>query len=220
MYTTILHVHFFSGDDQKSHSTSPIPVPAERPALTGKSTPESVMACPNQEEGEVQLEDRSRTTLPDKDKEPQQAMLCAAPVGEPNATLVRKLRNKAKQPAESEPDCESHNPNESSTQHVSPECNTEPTTGEEQQTLPAACAVVEEEISPQSMPLSGVVTFKLSDLPEPRERSESMLTEMSSLSGVPNFRAGEKWLMNSVMQPMNIINHLLGLQHPQTCLFA
>ena len=180
-----------TGDGQKSPSTTPMPAPAERPALTGKSTPESVMACPSEEEEEVQLEDGKETTLPNKNEEPKEAVLCVAAAGEPSATLAREPSNEAKQLAESEPDCESCKLNESIMQHVPPECSAEHITGQEQQTLPAIGAVIEKEISPQTMTLPGVVSFRLSDLPEPRERSESMLTEMSSLSSVANFRAGE-----------------------------
>ena len=187
----VLDVQSITGDGQKPLSTTPTPAPAERPALTGKSTPESVMACPRQEEGEVQLENDDETSLPDKSREPEQAMLSVATVLEPNATVEGEQSNEAKH-TESEPDYESSNPNDSLTQHVSPEHNTEPTTEEEQETFPATHVVVEEENIPQTMPQSGVVTFTLSDLPERRERSESMLTEMSSLSGVPNFRAGEQ----------------------------
>ena len=181
-----------TGDGQKSPSTTPMPAPAERPALTGKSTPESVMACPSEEEEEVQLEDGKETTLPNKNEEPKEAVLCVAAAGEPSATLAREPSNEAKQLAESEPDCESCKLNESIMQHVPPECSAEHTTGQEQQTLPAIGAIIEKEISPQTMTLPGVVSFRLSDLPEPRERSESMLTEMSSLSSVANFRAGEQ----------------------------
>lgn len=181
-----------TGDDQKSPSAPPMPAPAERPALTGKSTPESVMACPSEEEEEAQLEDGKDTTILNKNEEPKKAVQCVATAGEPSATLATEPSNEEKQLAESEPDCESCKPNESIMQHVPPERSAEHTTGQEQQTFPAIGAVVEKDISPQTMSLPGVVSFRLSDLPEPRERSESMHTEISSLSSVANFRAGEQ----------------------------
>ena len=217
----MLRVQILTGNDQKCHdSATLIPAPAERPVLTGKSTPESVMANPSEEE--VQLRSGNGTTQPDKDKESQQAALCVATEGEP---IIRELSNEAKPLTESELDSKSCNPNESLTQHVLPEHSSEQTTEEEQQTSAQGVVVEEEEeeesSTQQTMPLPGVVTFRLSDLPEPRERSESMRTEMSSFSSVANFRAGELKLMNSVILFMNIVNHLqLVYPLPQTCLFA
>ena len=174
----------------------------------------------NPSEDEVQLGSGNGTTQPDKDKESQQAALCVGTEGEP---IIRELSNEAKPLTESELDSKSCNPNESLTQHVLPEHSSEQTTEEEQQ-MSAQGVVVEEEeeeesSTQQTMPLPGVVTFRLSDLPEPRERSESMRTEMSSFSSVANFRAGELKLMNSVILFMNIVNHLV-YPLPQTCLFA
>ena len=220
-YHDMLRVQILTGNGQKCHdSATLIPAPAERPVLTGKSTPESVMVNPSEEE--AQLGDGNETAQPDKDTESQQAVLYVATEGEP---IIRELSSEAKPLTESELDSKSCNPNESLTQHVLPEHSSEQTTEEEQQTSAKGAVVKEEEEEEaastlQTIPLPGVVTFRLSDLPEPRERSESMRTEMSSLlDSAANFRAGELKLMNSVMLFMNNVNHLV-YPLPQTCLFA
>lgn len=185
----MLRVQILTGKGQKCHdSATLIPAPAERPVLTGKSTPESVMANPSEEE--EPLGDGNETTLPDKDTESQQqAVQCVASERE---TIIRELSNEVNLLTESELDSKSCNPNESLTQHVLQGHSSEQTTEEEQQTSAKGVVVEEEEeaSTQQTMPLPGVVTFRLSDLPEPRERSESMRTEMSSFSSVANFRAG------------------------------
>lgn len=199
------YVIFYTGNGQKSRTTSPMTAPAVRPALTGKSTPESVTACPidEEEEEEVQMEDG-------KDEVPEETALCLAKAGEPGATVVGEPRSctQDNQLAESEMDSESCKPNEHITHGVSrggpglkSDCN-EHTSGQVQQTVPAKGEDVgDEEVirhqviqlpnaTPNSTPDRGV-SFRLSDLPEPRERSESFRTDVSSFSSVANFRAGE-----------------------------
>lgn len=185
--------------------------PAVRPALTGKSTPESVTACPideeEEEEEEVHIEDGKETALLDKGEVPEETAVCLAKAEEPGATLAGEPSSctQDNQLPESETDSK---PNEHTAQDVSPggpehksDCN-EHTTEQEQQALPAEGEdAVEEEVvrdqvmhrpnaTPNSTPDRGV-SFRLSDLPEPRDRSESIRTDVSSFSSVANFRPSE-----------------------------
>ena len=202
-----LHLHhLYSGNDQKSQPASPMTAPAVRPALTGKSTPESVTACPtNKEEANMHLEDAKETTLQDKDEVPEEREMCPAKEGDHSTTLVGEPNTciQDNQLAESEMYSESCKPSEHTTHDVPPEGpehksdHNEHTTEQETQAMPAKGEdAIDKEMGhhqvvhlPNTSPDRGV-SFRLSDLPAPRERSESIRTDLSSFSSAANFRPG------------------------------